>query len=202
MKAAANFEYEYKYMFRYMTFIADKEVPAKSLPLGYLKRGTFEGDNRGFNFNAKTYRTWVEKPVIFSNSSKGNRIETNHKKVGLSVLYKSDGGIMTKRASSSGIKYSNIKTSSNKITYIMNHEVGIPFGVAPEINYEYDATVYKSGQFKFVGSRDQAPHHEFYGYMANTESNILKLIQKKNKSFNYLILVYPNADIKFDSANL
>lgn len=77
----------------------------------------------------------------------------------------------------------------------MNHGVGIPFGVTPDINYNYNLTINRNSSFTVQGERDQASNHEFYVYQVNTDMRAT-LFQAKNKGFEYLVPVMRNASFK------
>jgi hypothetical protein len=194
MDEMASYNYSYTYVFRYKTFIPDCKVPAYSLVHG-LAGYEFGGDCRGFSFDSEKYRTWVETPITFSNGS--SSIDTTGRFIGWTYLYDSNGNLVeSRRANPDGIQYSSISKSASKVSYHINHDVAIPFGLAPAINYQYDATVYSNGSFTITGSRDQAPSHEFYVYAPNTDLPILTLFQASNKGFSYLWPPAPSAEIK------
>ncbi|MEM5014618.1 DUF3238 domain-containing protein [Niallia taxi] len=185
--------YKYQYNFRYKTFIPDAKVPAMSIFQG-LAGYDFEGDNRGFSFSSNKYRTLTEAKVTFTNS--GSSVSLS-KDVGWSSLLKPNGAIKEQRkASTDDMKLTKTSSSTSKITFKITHSGTIPFGVAPAIDYTYNATVYKDGGFNITGTRDQAPSHEFYAYSPNSDLPILTLFQSKNKGFQYLLPPMANAEIK------
>jgi len=185
-----------KYTFRYKTFIPDSKVRAASIMHG-LAGWQFGGDNRGFSFTAtEQSRTWVETPITFLPAPYNSSIDTTHKYIGMTYLYDSNGNLReARRASSAGIKYKNIVRSNGSLSYSIEHGVAIPFGLAPEINYQYDATINRQGSYLVVGDRDQAPSHEFHVYQGNSSMGI-RLFQASNKGFEYLFPPMPNATFR------
>ncbi|WP_342558705.1 DUF3238 domain-containing protein [Metasolibacillus sp. FSL K6-0083] len=183
------------YVFRYKTFIPDCMVSALSIVQG-LAGYQFGGDCRGFSFNeTEKYRTYVESPISFTGT--GSSLDTTGRFVGWTYLYNGSGTLVeSRRASNSGIVYSNITKSYNQLSYTLTHGVAIPFGNAPEINYKYTVTMNRGGSFVVEGSRDQAPNHEFYVYSPTNDIWSRTLIQATNKGFEYLFPIYPNATFK------
>ena len=179
------------FVLRYKTFIPDCKVDALSLVQG-LAGYKFGGDCRGFSFSDTTnYRTWVESLVRFTSTS--SSLDTTGRFVGWTNLYNSKGALVeSRRASNSGIVYSNISKTSSKLTYTLTHGVTIPFGVAPEINYKYTASVYKSGSYSISGTRDQAPSHEFYIFSPSKTISQRTIFTGTNKGFQYLLPIYSN----------
>jgi hypothetical protein len=187
--------YQYTYVFRYKTFIPLCRVPALSMWQGWLLDYDFGGDCRGFDFDSDKYRTKVETPIYFTDGH--TILDTNGRFVSPSSIYDSNGNLIeTRQADRDGIKYKNISLSADKVSFTLDHGVAVPFGLAPEINYTYDLEIYKNGSFVIEGERDQAPSHELYAYMPNTDAPILTLIQGEHKGFDYLFPPYPNATFK------
>lgn len=160
---------EYKaYLFRYQTFIpyasVDNPNQLHETLIGHY--GTrLNGNNRGFDPFSNSYKSRVD---VYADWYYPKLID--ERLIGQSVLVDSDGKVLLRQtASNSGIKVHKDSVSNDKMTWRVIHDVGIPFHSSyPNINYYYEGTVYKNGNFHLRGAHDKAPNHEIYAGNAYT----------------------------------
>ena len=146
-----------KWDFRYTTFLPDDYLqnPNPLSPNRY-----FGGDNRGFDAEAKDYRTQVNFSLELKDQES---IVEFQKDVGVSIAYdwrkkfrKADA------ASSDGVQVEKVKEDDRNVNISLTHSVGNPLTASPNIDYDVSATFYRNGQYDIVGLQDQAPNHEVY----------------------------------------
>lgn len=153
-----------KWYFRYMTFLPDAMIQNPNVLS--LNR-YFSGDDRGFDPEAKQYRTQVEFSIEFKDHSAMCEF---HKDVGTSIAYnwrkkfrKADV------ASTEGIHFEEVKENDRTATVFYKHSVGNPITPAPDITYEVSAVFYHNGTYDIAGIHDQSPNHEVYLKDAGSE---------------------------------
>jgi hypothetical protein len=176
------------YTLRYTTFIPTATAPN---PFGVFTGSYFKGDNRGFDPFSNKYRTRSDITVGWG--SAGQSLAPNYY-TQKTILYDKNGNVISeKQASTDGMKVSNVSLGSTKISYKFNHDVGIPIydQVTPDITYYYNATVYKNGSLTVSGEHDQAPSHELYIMIPNSDF-YGTIFQHANQGFEYLFPFYPN----------
>ncbi len=188
-------EYRPGYIVRYTTFIPDPYAPNYL----YITDGCcfhenvhrFGGDNRGFNWKSTRYRTRIDAYAIFYES--GYTAFYDIPSVGRTTYYNKNGKLIGyDYANKSGMYSHSISKTSTAVSYSMYHSVGNPFEEKfPNIDYRYDATIYKSGSLTISGNHDQAPNHEIY-FMTYPGDTISTVHQHKRKSFLYLFPTFPD----------
>ncbi|WP_330949073.1 hypothetical protein [Virgibacillus sp. MG-45] len=142
----------------YKTFLKDYWVKNPN-PLSKYK--WFRGDNRSYSATSNKYRTKVNVAVNFTSNSSTVSMQ---KYRGVTKAYNSNKEFMKQGyADISGIKLHVVSRTSNKASFYVNHAVKdpLPF-IAADIDYRVEADIYKNGKYRFVGTHDQAPHHEVY----------------------------------------
>lgn len=99
--------------------------------------------------------------------------------------------------------YSNrggLERTSSFASWSVVHAVGDPFdllGFAPPvIDYTYTANVSYDGDIQIFGEHDQAPAHEMYAYIPESDI-VLTIFQHNNKGLQYLSPLYEKAKIEF-----
>lgn len=146
-----------KWDFRYTTFLSDDFLQNPNLlsPNRY-----FGGDGRGFDAEAKEYRTQVN----FTLELKDQESVIEFKKdVGVSIAY--DWRKKFRKAdvaSSEDVQVEKVKEDGRNVNIYLTHSVGNPLTASPNIDYDVSATFYRNGQYDIVGLHDQAPNHEVY----------------------------------------
>ncbi|CEG24265.1 Exoglucanase B precursor [Planococcus massiliensis] len=143
--------------FRYTTFLPDDllQNPNMLSPNRY-----FGGDDRGFDAEAKDYRTQVNFTLELRDEE--SRIEFK-KDVGVSIAY--DWRKKFRKAdvaSSKDVQVEKVKEDDRNVNISLTHSVGNPLTTSPNIDYNVSATFYRNGQYDIVGLHDQAPNHEVY----------------------------------------
>lgn len=181
-------EYRPGYIVRYMTFIPTAYADNPLAGTGVAK---FGGDNRGFSWSSNKYRTRSDIYAIFYDS--GHTSFYDAPDVGRTTYYDSKGFLGgSDWASVDGIYPHNITKTSSYVSYSMEHSVGNPFDPGyPNIDYEYNATIYKSGSLSIDGNHDQAPNHEIY-IMTYPGDTISTVHRHSIVSFLHLFLPLPN----------
>lgn len=192
---AAMVYYPAKYNFRYTTFIpvAKADPPdGKSCP-------TFKGDDRDFSFSSSAYRTRSEVQAYFSGSAAGTTSWVT-RDVHPTTQYNCDGTTTTKTQTSYTMSKSNIEATKDFVSWKVTHSVGIPFPIygisPPNIDYSYTAAVSSDGDIQVTGSHDQAPSHEMYAYIPNSDA-MIEIFTHDMISFWHLLPNYADAQINF-----
>ncbi|MEK4535610.1 hypothetical protein NST21_09670 [Peribacillus sp. FSL K6-1552] len=172
-----------EFSFDYRTFIPFKSVKNKNPFSGenYLK-----GDNRGFATYSDKYRTESQVYAMFKNPT----ALTLYKDVNESHSCTTSACTSTKSlgtASESGITMSKYSVTSSKLSWSVNHAVGIPLAkYYPKIDYYYLA-IMKPKSFSASGELDKAPNHEFYmNYPAGTKTIKKHTVTSELEFFNLL----------------
>ncbi|WP_380705502.1 DUF3238 domain-containing protein [Salinithrix halophila] len=186
------------YLVRYTTFIPYKSVEdPKPFNSTYLK-----GDNRGFGFFARSFRTRSDIYTYFSPSKKFKY----DKKIGQSERCKDKdckNVIEKKTASDSGIEVFKDKVSNKEIKWRVKHDVGIPFGDEyPNINYFYEATLTNKPSLVVKGAHDKAPNHEFYIALQNSDAPVQTIHKYKVSSKSDFLFLIPGAPQEFFNVSL
>lgn len=121
----------------------------------------FEGDGRPFNVHATKYRTRTEVKVeglndtipIVSLKKEANPTrgyKKNHKLTGEGV------------ASVDEVFLEDLEIEQSKAGFRLQHSVGNPLVVAPDIKYTIVSKLKNSTTFKISGRHTQSPNHEVY----------------------------------------
>lgn len=157
--------------------------------LNPLDLGTYlGGDNRGWDFYHKRYRT---RSDVIAGWGRGSNELRQNPSVGESVLYSDEAGtkvVKKATASNSGIKLTKDLVSSSKIMWRVNHNVGVPFRKSyPNINCFYEGTLYSNYSVELRGSHDKAPNHEFALVLADTDDTPFKIFNYTGGSFFNLV---------------
>lgn len=196
-----DINYRYEEELKYMTFIPFDRVPALSVPGSAITGGEFGGDNRSFNYDAQDgdYRTRTISRVIFEgidrynpdtgvleNVSSTSTLKPLEKDVSPSHWYWL-GMEKVDTADSKDVKQTLVEKTPNYIIYYVTHSVGIPFGLAPAVDYWYVASFNKWGTGSVSGAHDQAPSHELYYTAVDTDIPIKTIIKHEHKGFSYLL---------------
>lgn len=120
----------------------------------------FEGDGRPYNVHATEYRTRTEVkaaslseiPILSikkdANVTRG--YTKHHRLTGEDV------------ASVKQVYLEDVSIDRGRATYRLQHSVGNPLVIAPDIKYTIVANLKDSATFKLAGSHTQSPHHEVY----------------------------------------
>ncbi|RHB48800.1 DUF3238 domain-containing protein [Exiguobacterium sp. AM39-5BH] len=120
----------------------------------------FEGDGRSYNVYSEDYRTRTEvlveqlndEPLVSikkdANVTRG--YTKNHKVTGEDV------------ASVDKVYLKDVTIEPGEVAYRLQHSVGNPLVVAPDIKYTIVAHLKNRATFKLSGEHTQAPHHEIY----------------------------------------
>ncbi|SFD03366.1 Protein of unknown function, partial [Bacillus sp. OV322] len=153
----------------YRTFIPFKSVenPNPASSIDYL-----QGDNRtAFAAYSNIYRTESSVNIMFNGPTSltlWKDVHASHSCTNASCSNPKSLGT----ASSSGITIDKLVVSSKRMTWSVNHAVGVPLGILyPDINYYYLATLTPKS-FSIDGEHDKAPNHEVY---LNYPSGSIKL---------------------------
>ena len=146
-----------RWQFRYMTFLEDDWI----LNPNRLSRNRFfKGDDRGFDPNGESYRTYVDVDLAYDLVRSPL---TFMKDVGPSIAYSSLKRFREQgTASNDGITLERTDHKENETGFHLLHAVGNPLTTAPSIDYEVQAVMRRDGTFDMTGYHDQAPHHEVY----------------------------------------
>ncbi|MEC1155539.1 DUF3238 domain-containing protein [Cytobacillus horneckiae] len=196
---AATVYYPAKYNFRYTTFIPT----AKADPPDGKSCPQFKGDNRDFSFSNNNYRTRTEVQANFTGSSNGSTSWVT-KDVRPTTRYNCDGTTTTKTQKSYTMSKSNLEATKDFVSWKVTHSVGIPFEIynisPPNIDYYYTAAVSSDGDIQVTGSHDQAPAHEMYAYIPNSDA-LLTIFRHENKGFDYLAPPMADRKISFSIYN-
>lgn len=189
-----------RYNFRYTTFIPEAKV---GIPGNPASCPTFRGDNRGFAFDHSRYRTQTEVSAYLTGTTTGTASWVT-RDVGESARYNCDGTTNYKTQTSYTMSKTNLEATSQFVSWRVVHAVGDPFDIIniapPVIDYTYTANVSYDGDIQVFGEHDQAPAHEMYVYIPNSDA-MLPIFQHQNKGLLYLAPPYPNADIEFSIYN-
>lgn len=120
----------------------------------------FEGDGRPYNVHATEYRTRTEVKVdgltdipIISLKKDANVTRgytKHHRLTGEDV------------ASVDQVYVEDVDIERGKAVFRLQHSVGNPLVVAPDIKYTIVSVLKNSATFKLSGSHTQSPHHEVY----------------------------------------
>ncbi|EPE61963.1 hypothetical protein L479_01668 [Exiguobacterium sp. S17] len=120
----------------------------------------FEGDGRPYNVHATEYRTRTEVKVegltdlpIVSLKKDANVTRgytKHHRLTGEDV------------ASVDRVYVEDVDIERGKVAFRLQHSVGNPLVVAPDIKYTIVTALKNSATFKLSGSHTQSPHHEVY----------------------------------------
>lgn len=120
----------------------------------------FEGDHRPFNVHAEEYRTRTEVEVeelqhvpVLSLKKDANVTRgytKHHKLTGEDV------------ASVDDVFLEDVHLARGEAGFRLQHAVGNPLVVAPDIKYTITSHVKNNRAFKLAGSHTQSPHHEIY----------------------------------------
>jgi hypothetical protein len=186
------------YILRYQTFIPYKHVKSPNafdeFLSGYGYDTYLNGNNRSFGFFENSFKT---RSDVYAEWSGSSAYSIQYPDVGVSILYDNDYDEITRgTASTDGIKHYPERNTS---TYIEWHEiasVGVPFSATyPNIDYRYDARMYKNGNITASGNHDKAPNHEVY--LARAYSSLpavtLHTYEIPNQdAFQNLIPIFPN----------
>lgn len=146
-----------QWTFRYKTFLEGDiiENPNVISPNRY-----FKGDNRQFDPESDTYRTFVDIEIQTKNHDDALSFKKN---VGESVAYGLDKKIRDREtASDEGIVLSQFDYSRDEVKFTLEHAVSNPLTTAPDIDYEVEAVLRRNGTYDIAGFHDQAPNHEVY----------------------------------------
>lgn len=188
-----------RYNFRYTTFIPDQYA---YLP-GGLSCPKFHGDNRSYSFSSSKYRTRTEVSAYFNGTNDGTATWVT-RDIGATTRYNCDGTSDTKTQTDYTITKSNKEATSKFVSWSVTHSVGMPFPIAgidaPAIDYTYNANVASDGSFQIHGTHDQAPSHEMYAYIPNSDA-IITIFKHENKGLIYLAPPMANRDIDFSIYN-
>lgn len=154
--------------FRFTTFIRDQYVPAPDFACTNLSGAVYEfnGNNRGFNPIATSYKTRVSVTVDWTNS--GN--VSSQKAVQPTSLYllHADGTrsfVSTGTASTSGINVNVLSESTTLSAFHINHQVANPLcsaALTGGIYYDVKTYVARSGAVTMIGESLDFPDHEYY----------------------------------------
>jgi hypothetical protein len=171
MQAASN--RNGPYYLRYMTFIPWQylENPLYTSKFGEpIKTKYFNGNDRGFRATVSIdeklkYKTWSEVKVDFARKTVGSSVD-----VGITIGYdKNKKEIWRDTTKKSCMKLTSKDLSkSDRYTWSFSHSCGNPWpgwffnAISPDIDYFYQATVYKNGDWQFKGRHDECPSHEIY----------------------------------------
>ncbi|MBD1372998.1 DUF3238 domain-containing protein [Hazenella sp. IB182357] len=140
------------YTLRYTTFIPHEKV--------FLFRSYYKGDHRTFSPVAASYRTRVDVTADFPAKQIRDRVY-----IGETVAYHRNGKLRYRGyASKKGIKFaSKSAVGCQAIKWSYTHSARNPHTkLAPSLNWQYDATIWKNGDWQIVGQHDGAPAHELY----------------------------------------
>lgn len=191
-------ELEYSFVFRYTTFIPDRVVK-NQYPLhgGWLK-----GDNRGFSATSNAYRSRTDVYAGWSPVGGSSGELFIEKDVGESVLYEDEAGTIVDRrgtASDSGIYFGSFTDTSNLKSWVVDHDVGVPFAaVYPNINYDYRGLINRgSYSGEIVGSHDKAPNHEMYLGVAYSDFGWTTIYRYTGGSFWNLVPGAPQENFSY-----
>jgi hypothetical protein len=164
------------YYVKYMTFIPWQyiENPMYVNILGYepIKTKYFNGNNRGFlptlqygKDQKHLYKTWTEVKIDFT-----KKTVSSGKDIGTTIGYDKN----MKRLWQDEAKNCHIGLTSkdlskaDRYSWSFSHSCGNPWpgwsinAFAPDIDYFYQATVYKNGDWELRGQHDGCPSHEIY----------------------------------------
>lgn len=146
-----------EWRFRYTTFLKEKCMKNPNL---LSKNHLFQGDDRDFNPEGKSYRTTV---TISLNYNQPNAPMVCTKDVGKTIAFDYLGRFRKEAtASSEGIVLERSDHKIGEAGFLLTHDVQNPLVQAPKINYEVRAVLRKDGTFDMTGYHNQAPHHEVY----------------------------------------
>lgn len=184
-------------MLRYSTFIPNAYVPVPATGCTGKYHG---GDNRTFGFEGsarsrvEVKATWLDANANFTTALSFRRA------TGLSKAYDANYNlIQTKQADPAGAYLQEWFSAWDKsyITGKVKHSIGNPncWDTGPNIDYNFQFTLYRNGSYYIAGEHDQAPSHEIYVMQAYHPSNYLSKNLYKfafGGNFNYLFSPAPN----------
>lgn len=188
--------------FRYSTFIRESRLTGPFVDAcGYLDPAYFEGDGRGFDGAASSYRTRLNVRVDWL---AGGKVSSNFY-IGESAvhfgfrLYNPYLGSYTttwfterKTASAEKVIFTVAKETPWTSVFVVNHRVGNPLCdpaeyLGADIEYNYTVTIQRSGGYGLVGWAKRAPNHE--AYIRDSESPGWQTVfQRENAGFECLLL--------------
>jgi hypothetical protein len=157
------------YYLRYITFIpwAYIENPLYWVPGVDTKY--FNGNNRGFKATTTIeekhkYKTWAEVKADFANKKVGSSV-----RVGPTIGYdKNKKKLWEDTADYHCMELTKKDLSkADRYTWSFYHGCGMPWpgwagNLPPDIDYLYDAKVWKNGNWEVRGIHDECPSHEVY----------------------------------------
>lgn len=120
---------------------------------------------------------------------------THHKRTSGTTLFREDGVtvVAQKDADLSNISFEVMSGDRNGMTEKWTHHVADPLcGVAPAIDYEMMVTGYSNGNYRFVGSHDQAPSYEFRIGAGGQWYNIHTF---NSRGLQYLLPIFPQGHV-------
>jgi Protein of unknown function (DUF3238) len=179
------------YTVRYNTFIPTEYAENPFTGGGFTGLTYFGGDDRGFDTTSNRFRTRSDVNISFTGTgSSVSLAKTVNPTILYDYMYRP---LDVKVASNSGITMTNVSKTASKVSFKINHDVGIPYGDAfsPDITYSYTATVYKDGGYNISGSHDKAPSHEMEIFIPYSDM-FDNLHQFSNQGFKYLWPTYSN----------
>ncbi|UII57631.1 DUF3238 domain-containing protein [Cytobacillus spongiae] len=98
----------------------------------------------------------------------------------------------------------NLEATSSFVSWKVVHAVGDPFDILilepPVIDYTYVGAVSYDGDIQISGTHDQAPAHEMYTYIPNSDA-VITIFTHANKGLLYLAPPMPDASIEFSIYN-
>ncbi|NBU30291.1 MAG: DUF3238 domain-containing protein [Actinobacteria bacterium] len=149
----------------YTTFIPESRVLASGCVLS--STAYFEGDSRGFDSNATTYRTrvrahvdWRTGRASFSASTRDSVLwdVITEPVTGFSFPYSE-----RKNAGTEGITTSQIYGSSQQVIFTVIHQEANPFClVKAPISYNVTVSMWITGEVTLYGLYKPVPNHEVY----------------------------------------
>ncbi|MEK3886626.1 hypothetical protein [Bacillus sp. FSL K6-3431] len=190
-----------RYNFRYTTFIADAIAKVPGNPLSCP---TFRGDDRSYSFDHSKYRTRTEVSVYFNGTTTASPSWVTSK-VGQSARYNCNGTMDTTTQTKYTMSKTNLEATSKFASFRVVHAVGDPFDLLgiltpPVIDYTYTANVSHAGDIQVFGDHDQAPHHEMYVYIPNSDAMAV-IFRHASKGLAYLAPGTTKAKIQFSIFN-
>ncbi|MCP3742377.1 DUF3238 domain-containing protein [Rossellomorea sp. BNER] len=193
------------FIIRYTTFIPFYKVDNPNILEEWFEPGVgtgsyvtgdgySDGSLRGFNYFNSSFRTRIDVYAEWYNSSPSY---SAYKDIKPTHLYRKDGSLADKQtASTDGITFSGLGKLSDRISWKVHHDVGLGTSTtAPNINYEYMATMYKNGNISASGEHDRAPNHEVYlarAYSGLPAVTLHTYSVSSTDDFKYLFPYWPN----------
>ncbi|MCS1351512.1 DUF3238 domain-containing protein [Mechercharimyces sp. CAU 1602] len=192
---------------RYTTFIPLETAPNPWCDwLGVCEFDSFHGDNREFDMWSDDFRTRSDVYVTWDYRSGEPNGLHHDPQTGVTIGYLDGEEVATDKAPTSDMKIENEEFHTDWISYSMDLASNIPIlkafdkPIAPAIDAEYDAKVYKNGDFEFSGTHDQAPSHEMYMMQYSSDWGF-PIHQHEHQDFKYLFPPFPNCEWKISVIN-